>query len=70
MPLLFSDLSQALGKLPPGQYLFLSLRVTKAPMVLLQNKKATVSIPASIHVLSSIPQGTPVALFQLNGVSG
>lgn len=66
----FPCLSQALGKLPPDQHLLLSLRVTKSPMVLLQNKKATVSIPVTIHVLSSVPQGTPVALFQMNGVSG
>uniref|UniRef100_A0A8C6S1X3 BPI fold containing family B, member 3 n=1 Tax=Nannospalax galili TaxID=1026970 RepID=A0A8C6S1X3_NANGA len=72
IPLTTTDLAalapEALGKLPPGQNLLLSLRVTKAPMVLLQSKKATVSIPATIHVLSSVPQGTPVALFQLNGV--
>lgn len=66
----FPCLSQALGKLPPDQHLLLSLRVTKSPMVLLQNKKATVSIPVTIHVLSSVPQGTPVALFQMNGVNG
>nr|XP_004668063.2 BPI fold-containing family B member 3 [Jaculus jaculus] len=72
IPLTTSDLAalapEALGKLPPGQRLLLSLRVTKAPTVTLQSKKATVSIPATIHVQSSVPQGTPVALFQLNGV--
>ncbi|EDL06047.1 antimicrobial peptide RYA3 [Mus musculus] len=72
VPLTTTDLAalapEALGKLPPAQHLLLSLRVTKSPMVLLQNKKATVSIPVTIHVLSSVPQGTPVALFQLNGV--
>ncbi|XP_028631172.1 BPI fold-containing family B member 3 isoform X2 [Grammomys surdaster] len=72
IPLTTTDLAalapEALGKLPPGQHLLLSLRVTKSPMVLLQNKKATVSIPVTIHVLSSVPQGTPVALFQMNGV--
>ncbi|XP_019063612.1 BPI fold-containing family B member 3 [Fukomys damarensis] len=59
---------EALGKLPPGQHLLLSLRVKEAPTVLLQKKKATVSIPATVHVLSSVLQGTPVALFQLNEV--
>ncbi|CAH6777048.1 BPI fold-containing family B member 3 [Phodopus roborovskii] len=73
IPLTTTDLAalapEALGKLPPGQHLLLSLRVTKAPMVTLQSKKATVSIPAAIHVLSSsVPQGSPVALFQMNGV--
>lgn len=61
---------QALGKLPPGQQLLLSLRVKEAPTVTLQKKKATVSIPATIHVLSSVPQGTPTALFQLDEVRG
>ncbi|XP_003476620.1 BPI fold-containing family B member 3 [Cavia porcellus] len=59
---------EALGKLPPGQQLLLSLRVKEAPTVTLQKKKATVSIPATIHVLSSVPQGTPTALFQLDEV--
>ncbi|KAB1262520.1 BPI fold-containing family B member 3, partial [Camelus dromedarius] len=59
---------QGLRKLPPGQQLLLSLRVKEAPMVTLQNKKATVSIPADIHVLSYLPKGTPEALFELNGV--
>ncbi|EGW00267.1 Long palate, lung and nasal epithelium carcinoma-associated protein 4 [Cricetulus griseus] len=72
IPLTTTDLAalapEVLGKLPPGQNLLLSLRVAKAPMVTLQNKKATVSIPATIHVLSSVPQGSPVALFQMNGV--
>ncbi|GAB1287077.1 BPI fold-containing family B member 3 [Apodemus speciosus] len=72
IPLTTTDLAalapEALGKLPPGQHLLLSLRVTKSPMVLLQNKKSTVSIPVTIHVQSSVPQGTPVALFQMNGV--
>lgn len=36
---------------------------------MLQKKKATVSIPANIHVLSYLPAGTPEALFELNGVS-
>ncbi|XP_062933815.1 BPI fold-containing family B member 3 [Cynocephalus volans] len=72
VPLTTTDLAalvpEALGKLPPGQHLLLSLRVKKAPTVMLQNKKATVSIPANIHVLSYVPQGTPEALFELNGV--
>ncbi|KAL1786571.1 BPI fold-containing family B member 3 [Sigmodon hispidus] len=72
IPLTTTDLAalapEALGKLPPAQHLLLSLRVTKAPMVMLQSKKATVSIPATINVLSSVPQGRPVALFQMNGV--
>ncbi|KAM7327067.1 hypothetical protein ACRRTK_013434 [Alexandromys fortis] len=72
IPLTTTDLAalapEALGKLPPGQPLLLSLRVTKAPMVALQSKKATVSIPVTIRVLSSVPQGSPVALFQMNGV--
>ncbi|EDL85985.1 Long palate, lung and nasal epithelium carcinoma associated protein 3 [Rattus norvegicus] len=72
IPLTTTDLAalapEALGKLPPGQHLLLSLRVMKSPMILLQNKKVTVSIPVTIHVLSSVPQGTPVALFQMNGV--
>ncbi|EHB11316.1 Long palate, lung and nasal epithelium carcinoma-associated protein 3 [Heterocephalus glaber] len=59
---------EALGKLPPGQHLLLSLRVKEAPTISLQKKKATVSIPATIHVLSAVPQGTPSALFQLNEV--
>ncbi|XP_008575523.1 PREDICTED: BPI fold-containing family B member 3 [Galeopterus variegatus] len=72
VPLTTTDLAalvpEALGKLPPGQHLLLSLRVKEAPTVMLQNKKATVSIPANIHVLSYVPQGTPEALFELNGV--
>ncbi|KAK7807392.1 hypothetical protein U0070_025024 [Myodes glareolus] len=72
IPLTTTDLAalapEALGKLPPGQPLRLSLRVTKAPMVVLRSKKATVSIPVTIHVLSSVPQGSPAALFQMNGV--
>ncbi|XP_012659568.1 BPI fold-containing family B member 3 [Otolemur garnettii] len=59
---------EALGRLPPGQHLVLLLRVKEAPSVTLQNKKATVSIPANIHVLPYVPQGTPEALFELNGV--
>ncbi|XP_073928513.1 BPI fold-containing family B member 3 isoform X1 [Castor canadensis] len=59
---------EALGKLPPGRHLLLSLKVKEVPTVMLQSKKATVSIAAIIHVLSFIPQGTPEALFQLNGV--
>ncbi|KAM6147837.1 BPI fold-containing family B member 3 [Erethizon dorsatum] len=59
---------EALGRLPPGQHLLLSLRVKEVPTITLQKKKATVSIPATIHVLSSVPQGTPAALFQLNEV--
>ncbi|KAF4023544.1 hypothetical protein G4228_015445 [Cervus hanglu yarkandensis] len=58
----------ALRKLPPGQQLLLSLRVKKAPTVTLQNHKATVSIPTTIHVLSYLPKGAHEALFQLNGV--
>ncbi|XP_076427027.1 BPI fold-containing family B member 3 isoform X2 [Peromyscus maniculatus bairdii] len=72
IPLTTTDLAalapEALGKLPPGQHLLLSIRVTKAPLVVLKSKKASVSIPATIHVLSSVPQGSPVALFQMNGV--
>lgn len=60
---------QALGKLPPGQKLLLSLQVKGAPVVTLQSKKATVSIPANIHVLSYLPKRTPEPLFELNGVS-
>ncbi|XP_004630870.1 BPI fold-containing family B member 3 [Octodon degus] len=59
---------EALGNLPPGQHLLLSLRVKELPTITLQNKKATVSIPATIHVLAPAPQGTPVALFQMNEV--
>ncbi|XP_005384910.1 PREDICTED: BPI fold-containing family B member 3 [Chinchilla lanigera] len=59
---------EALGKLPPGQHLLLSLRVKEVPTVTLQNKKASISIAATIHVLSPVPQGTPAALFQLNEV--
>lgn len=61
---------QALGGLPPGQQLLLSFWVKKAPTVTLQNKKATVSIPADIHVLTYLPAGTPEALLELTGVSG
>ncbi|XP_010959164.2 BPI fold-containing family B member 3 [Camelus dromedarius] len=72
VPLTTTDLEalapEGLRKLPPGQQLLLSLRVKEAPMVTLQNKKATVSIPADIHVLSYLPKGTPEALFELNGV--
>ncbi|XP_046534136.1 BPI fold-containing family B member 3 [Equus quagga] len=72
VPLTTTDLAalvpEALGKLPPGKLLLLSLRVTQAPTVTLQNKKATVSIAADIHVLSYPPKGTPEALFKLNGV--
>ncbi|XP_016017698.2 BPI fold-containing family B member 3 [Rousettus aegyptiacus] len=72
VPLTTKDLAalvpEALGKLPPDQQLLLSLRVKEAPTVMLQNKKATVSIPANIHVLSYLPTGTPEALFELNGV--
>ncbi|XP_066242327.1 BPI fold-containing family B member 3 isoform X2 [Saccopteryx leptura] len=59
---------EALGKLPPGQQLLLSLWVKEVPVVTLQNKKATVSIPVNIHVLSYLPAGTPEDLFELNGV--
>ncbi|XP_011376662.1 BPI fold-containing family B member 3 [Pteropus vampyrus] len=72
VPLTTKDLAalvpEALGKLPPDQQLLLSLRVKEAPTVMLQNKKAIVSIPANIHVLSYRPAGTPEALFELNGV--
>ncbi|XP_006860828.1 PREDICTED: BPI fold-containing family B member 3 [Chrysochloris asiatica] len=72
VPLTTTDLAalvpEALGKLPPGQQLMLSLRVKEVPSVILQNKKATVSIPADIYVLSYVPKGTPEALFELNGV--
>uniref|UniRef100_A0A2K6EG46 BPI fold-containing family B member 3 n=2 Tax=Propithecus coquereli TaxID=379532 RepID=A0A2K6EG46_PROCO len=72
VPLTTTDLAalvpEALGKLPPGQHLQLSLRAKEAPTVTLQNKKASVSIPADIHVLPYVPQGTPEALFKLNGV--
>ena len=46
------------------------MRVKEAPSVTLQNKKATISIPANIHVLSYHPKGTNKALFELNAVSG
>ncbi|KAM7125131.1 BPI fold-containing family B member 3 isoform 1-T2 [Molossus nigricans] len=59
---------EVLGKLPPGQQLLLSLWVKEAPTVTLRSKKATVSIPATIHVLNSLPAGTPEILFKLNGV--
>ncbi|XP_054429862.1 BPI fold-containing family B member 3 [Pteronotus mesoamericanus] len=72
VPLTTTDLEalvpEALWALPPGQQLLLSLRVKKAPAVTLQNKKATVSIPANIRVLSYLPAGTPEALLELNGV--
>ncbi|XP_039720013.1 BPI fold-containing family B member 3 isoform X1 [Pteropus medius] len=72
VPLTTKDLAalvpEALGKLPPDQQLLLSLRVKEAPTVMLQNKKAIVSIPANIHVLSYRPAGTPEALFELNGI--
>ncbi|XP_048203409.1 BPI fold-containing family B member 3 [Perognathus longimembris pacificus] len=72
VPLTTTDLAAlvpgALGKLPPDRNLMLLLRVKEAPLVTLQSKKATVSIPAAIHVLASVPQGSPEALFQLNGV--
>nr|XP_039335617.1 BPI fold-containing family B member 3 [Saimiri boliviensis boliviensis] len=61
-------LPEALGKLPPHQHLLLSLRVKEAPVVTLHDKKALVFIPASIHVLFSVPQGTPESLFELDGV--
>uniref|UniRef100_A0A287ADQ5 BPI fold-containing family B member 3 n=1 Tax=Sus scrofa TaxID=9823 RepID=A0A287ADQ5_PIG len=71
VPLTTTDLAalvpEALRKLPPGQQLLLSLRVKEAPAVTLQNKKATVSIPADIHVLFYLRKG-PEALFELNGV--
>ncbi|VTJ52741.1 Hypothetical predicted protein [Marmota monax] len=57
----------ALGKLPPGQHLLLFLRVKDVPIVTLQNKKAAVSIPASIRVLFAVPGGSPEFLFELNG---
>ncbi|KAM6163390.1 BPI fold-containing family B member 3 [Rhynchocyon petersi] len=59
---------EALGKLPPGRDLLISLRVKEAPTFMLQNKKATVSIAAAIHVQSFVSNGTPEALFELNGV--
>ncbi|XP_058418119.1 BPI fold-containing family B member 3 [Diceros bicornis minor] len=59
---------EALGRLPAGQPLLLSLRVKEAPTVTLQKKKATVSIAANIHVLSYPPKRAPEALFELNGV--
>ncbi|XP_002747325.2 BPI fold-containing family B member 3 [Callithrix jacchus] len=72
VPLTTTDLAallpEALGKLPPHQHLLLSLRVKEAPMVTLHDKKALVSILASIHVLFSVPQGTPESLFELDGV--
>ncbi|XP_027974370.1 BPI fold-containing family B member 3 [Eumetopias jubatus] len=72
VPLTTTDLAalvpEALGKLPPGQQLLLSMRVKEAPSVTLQNGKATISIPANIHVLSYPPKGTPEALFELNVV--
>uniref|UniRef100_A0A8C3W1M4 BPI fold-containing family B member 3 n=1 Tax=Catagonus wagneri TaxID=51154 RepID=A0A8C3W1M4_9CETA len=72
VPLTTTDLAalvpEALRKLPPGQQLLLSLRVKEAPTVTLQKKKATVSIPADIHVLFYPPKGTPEALLELNGV--
>ncbi|XP_032275080.1 BPI fold-containing family B member 3 [Phoca vitulina] len=72
VPLTTTDLAalvpEALGKLPPGQQLLLSMRVKEAPSVTLQNGKATISIPANIHVLSYSPKGTPEALFELNVV--
>uniref|UniRef100_A0A2K5BW32 BPI fold-containing family B member 3 n=1 Tax=Aotus nancymaae TaxID=37293 RepID=A0A2K5BW32_AOTNA len=72
VPLTTTDLTalfpEALGKLPPHQHLLLSLRVKEAPMVTLHDKKALVSIPASIHVLFGVPQGTPESLFELDGV--
>ncbi|XP_075849470.1 BPI fold-containing family B member 3 [Microcebus murinus] len=72
VPLTTTDLAalvpEALGRLPPGQGLQLSLRAKGAPTVTLQNHKASVSIPADIHVLPYVPQGTPKALFKLDGV--
>uniref|UniRef100_A0A8C0QVB5 BPI fold-containing family B member 3 n=1 Tax=Canis lupus dingo TaxID=286419 RepID=A0A8C0QVB5_CANLU len=72
VPLTTTDLAslvpEALGNLPPGQQLLLSMRVKEAPSVTLQNKKATISIPANIHVLSYHPKGTNKALFELNAV--
>ncbi|XP_024415025.1 BPI fold-containing family B member 3 isoform X2 [Desmodus rotundus] len=72
VPLTTTDLAalapEALGELPPGQQLLLSFWVKKAPTVTLQKKKATVSIPADIHVLSYLPAGTPEALLELTGV--
>uniref|UniRef100_A0A8C0I2D0 BPI fold containing family B member 3 n=1 Tax=Balaenoptera musculus TaxID=9771 RepID=A0A8C0I2D0_BALMU len=59
---------ETLRKLPPGQQLLLSLRVKEAPTVTLQDKKAMVSVPANIHVLSYLPKGTREAFFQLNRV--
>ncbi|XP_049635258.1 BPI fold-containing family B member 3 [Suncus etruscus] len=72
VPLSTTDLAalvpDALGKLPPGQKLLLSLRVKEAPTVTLQNKKATVTIPAKIHLQALQANGTPEALFDLSGV--
>ncbi|XP_068380839.1 LOW QUALITY PROTEIN: BPI fold-containing family B member 3 [Eschrichtius robustus] len=59
---------ETLRKLPPGQQLLLSLWVKEAPTVTLQDKKAMVSVPANIHVLSYLPKGTREAFFQLNRV--
>ncbi|XP_004698281.1 BPI fold-containing family B member 3 [Echinops telfairi] len=72
VPLTTTDLAallpEALGMLPAGQHLLLSLRVKEAPSVSLQNKKATISIPAALHVQSYVPTGTPEALFELKVV--
>uniref|UniRef100_A0A2K5HBI2 BPI fold-containing family B member 3 n=1 Tax=Colobus angolensis palliatus TaxID=336983 RepID=A0A2K5HBI2_COLAP len=72
VPLTTTDLAallaEALGKLPLHQHLLLSLRVKEAPTVTLNNKKALVSLPANIHVLFYVPQGTPESLFELNSV--
>ncbi|XP_011908254.1 PREDICTED: BPI fold-containing family B member 3 [Cercocebus atys] len=72
VPLTTTDLAallpEALGKLPLHQHLLLSLRVKEAPTVTLNNKKALVSLPANIHVLSYVPQGTPESLLELNSV--
>ncbi|XP_007522773.1 BPI fold-containing family B member 3 [Erinaceus europaeus] len=72
VPLTTTDLAalvpETLGKLPAGQNLLLSLRVKEAPTVTLQSKKATVSIPATIHVQFYQPSGIPESLFDLSGV--
>uniref|UniRef100_A0A8C0NPB4 BPI fold containing family B member 3 n=1 Tax=Canis lupus familiaris TaxID=9615 RepID=A0A8C0NPB4_CANLF len=56
----------ALGNLPPGQQLLLSMRVKEAPSVTLQNKKATISIPANIHVMASLCLLFSVQVLTLN----
>ncbi|XP_004687026.1 PREDICTED: BPI fold-containing family B member 3 [Condylura cristata] len=59
---------ESLGRLTPGKNLLLSLRVKEAPTITLQNKKATVSIPATIRVQSYQEKEAPEELFDLSGV--